>query len=114
LAKNADLIGKAWFQGKLYKIDDYPGAVLSDNSEDKVFGEVYCLHHAETLLPVLDRYEECAPDFPEPHEYLRQKQAICLNNGDWIAAWVYLYNRPVDGLECNSRQFNEVPGCKQK
>lgn len=102
LIQNAEFIGHASFQGKLYNVSYYPGAVISENPEDKVYGEVYLLHNADFLLPMLDRYEEYGPDFTEPNEYLRKQQAVCLDKGGWIIAWVYIYNRPVDGLDLAS------------
>jgi len=99
LTKHAEFIDDAAYQGKLYKIDDYPGAVPSDDPDDAVQGEVYKLHQADAVLPLLDRYEEFGPAFPEPNEYIRRKQALLLKNGRRITAWVYLYNHPTEGLE---------------
>jgi len=99
LAKHAEFIKNATYQGKLYKIDYYPGAVPSDDPHDAVQGEVYLLHQADIVLPLLDRYEECGPAFPEPNEYSRKKQTVLLKNGRTVTAWVYLYNHPTEGLE---------------
>lgn len=99
LAKHAEFIDDAAYQGKLYKIDAYPGAVPSDDPDDAVQGEVYKLHQADAVLPLLDRYEEFGPEFPEPNEYTRRKQALLLKNGRTMTAWVYLYNHPTEGLE---------------
>ncbi len=98
LAKHADFVDTASFCGKLYKIDGYPGVVPSDDPTDKVYGEFYLIHDADNLFPGLDRYEECGPEFPEPHEYCRRKQKICLGNGGTVMAWVYLYNHSTEGL----------------
>ena len=99
LFKHATFIDEASFQGKLYQIDYYPGAVASDNADDIVKGEVYLLNQAEVLLPLLDKYEEFGPTFPEPNEYLRQQQQILLNNGRLITAWMYVYNHATEGLK---------------
>jgi predicted DCC family thiol-disulfide oxidoreductase YuxK/gamma-glutamylcyclotransferase (GGCT)/AIG2-like uncharacterized protein YtfP len=98
LAQHATLLGGATFQGRLYRIGSYPGVVSSDNSADWVQGEVYCLRELDLLLPQLDRYEGCGPEFPAPTEYLRQQHEITLTNGQSLKAWVYIYNCPVDEL----------------
>lgn len=98
LAKHAEFIDAATYQGKLYRIDDYPGAIPSDDPNNKVPGEVFCLHQADSILSMLDRYEEFGPEFPEPNEYIRLKQTVLLDNGSNISAWVYVYNHPIEGL----------------
>ncbi|TAK63679.1 gamma-glutamylcyclotransferase family protein [Methylobacter sp.] len=99
LAKYAEFVDEATYRGKLYKIDYYPGAVPSDDLNDAVQGEVYQLHQADVALPLLDQYEECGPEFPEPNEYNRQKQSVLLRDGRTVTAWVYVYNHSPEGLE---------------
>ncbi|WP_333873237.1 gamma-glutamylcyclotransferase family protein [Methylobacter sp.] len=99
LAKHAEFVNDASYCGKLYQIDCYPGAVPSDDPKDAVRGEVYLLHQADVVLPLLDQYEECGLAFPEPNEYSRQKQSVSLKDGRLVTAWVYVYNYPTEGLE---------------
>jgi gamma-glutamylcyclotransferase (GGCT)/AIG2-like uncharacterized protein YtfP len=99
LATYAEFVSDATYHGKLYQIDYYPGAVPSDNPDDVVQGEVYLFHQANIVLPLLDRYEECGPEFSEPNEYSRQKQSVLLRDGRTVTAWVYIYNHPTEGLE---------------
>ncbi len=99
LAKHAEFVGDATYRGKLYKIDYYTGAVPSDNPNDMVQGEGYLLHQADVALPLLDQYEEFGPEFPEPNEYIRRKQAVLLKNGRIVTAWVYIYNHSTERLE---------------
>ena len=103
LAKHAEFVDTAAFRGKLYKIDDYPGAVPSDDPNDIVHGEVYLLHQPDVVLPHLDYYEEFGPEFPEPNEYSRRKQTVLLKDGHIVTGWVYVYNHPTEGLELISR-----------
>lgn len=98
LARYADFIAEGTYQGRLYKIDYYPGVVPSDDPHDRVKGEVYSLRDPATVLPQLDRYEECGPGFTEPTEYVRRCEDIALSNGKVCRAWVYIYNRQTDGL----------------
>lgn len=99
LRAHALFVGKGSFQGRLFWIKDpddprnhYPGALPSGNPADRVFGEVYQLMHPEKVLPVLDRYEACSPDWPEPYEFLRRNVAVTLEKDDSvIRCWTYLY-----------------------
>ncbi|ESS70291.1 hypothetical protein MGMO_124c00220 [Methyloglobulus morosus KoM1] len=99
LAGYSDFIGYATFQGKLYEIDDYPGATPSGCPSDLVHGEVYHLREPDFLLPRLDEYEECGLGHPEPAEYSRELREVRLICGKAVAAWIYLYNRPTDKLK---------------
>lgn len=99
LTRYADLVGEATYQGKLYRIADYPGVVPSEDPAHLVWGELYRLRDAGLLLSRLDRYEECGPGFPQPTEYVREVRQVQLRNGPVIPAWVYLYNRPTDCLQ---------------
>ncbi len=110
LARYADFIGDATYQGKLYKIDYYPGVVASEDPSDVVWGEVYRLREPDFILSKLDQYEECGPGFLKPREYTRVIQPVRLRNGETILAWVYLYNRPTDSLEfVTSGDFLNIP-----
>ncbi len=99
LAKHADFVSNASYQGKLYKIDNYPGVIPSPNPTDIVKGEVYQLHDPNLILPQLDQYEECGPGFAEPTEYMRELWEVRLENGQLIQAWLYRYNYPTVALE---------------
>jgi gamma-glutamylcyclotransferase (GGCT)/AIG2-like uncharacterized protein YtfP len=98
LARYANFLGNATYQGKLYIVDYYPGVVRSDNPKNAVFGEVYQLMSADTVLSQLDDYEACGIGFPEPTEYLRCKEHVTLKSGEIIAAWIYIFNRTTEGL----------------
>lgn len=99
LAKRAEFISYASYQGKLYSVGNYPGLVPSDRLTDRVQGEVYFLRNQRLLLPHLDKYEECGADFAEPTEYVRKIQRVRLQGVKAIPAWIYLYNWPTDTLE---------------
>lgn len=96
LAQRADLVGEATCQGKLYRIAHYPGVVESENPADVVQGELYRLRDPESVLKRLDQHEGCAPDARQPTEYVRRTQSVRLHDGQTVAAWVYVYNWPVD------------------
>ncbi|PKM18595.1 MAG: gamma-glutamylcyclotransferase [Gammaproteobacteria bacterium HGW-Gammaproteobacteria-15] len=98
LAQHGRFVAMARYQARLYQVDYYPGAVASNNSADQVVGELYQLQLPELLLPALDNYEECSPQFTQPHEYRREQKSVMLETGDSVVAWVYVYNRNTDGL----------------
>ena len=99
LDKFADFVGKAELQARLYEVDQYPGLVLSDRTDDIVQGELYFLHDIEKVLQRLDAYEGCSTEFPEPQEFKRTTINITLANNDTLPSWVYLYNLSLEGLE---------------
>ena len=78
--------------GRLYEVKDYPGAVESDDNNEKVFGELYRINSPSILFYQLDAYEACSAQFPQPHEYLRKCVKVNLANGAAVVAWCYLYN----------------------
>ena len=85
--------------GKMYEINRYPGVVESDNPEDIVYGEIYSTSSPDTVLPLLDEYEECSDNFPQPHEYVRKKIIVSMPDSISISAWVYIYCHDVSGLK---------------
>jgi gamma-glutamylcyclotransferase (GGCT)/AIG2-like uncharacterized protein YtfP len=95
LQQGADFIGAAWCRGRLYRVEHYPGLVLSDEADDVVFGEAYRLRQPVELLREFDMYEACGEGFAEPTEYIRQLLAVTLENGAASEAWTYIYNWPV-------------------
>ena len=100
LADAATLVGTARFHGRKYRVDWYSGVVPSETVKDVVTGEVYRLHDAATLLPLLDVYEEAEPAWPAPAEYRRElRQVRMARGGSTVNCWIYLYNRPVAPLE---------------
>lgn len=97
LNRHGNYVTDGYLQAKLYEVKDYPAAIDSDNPNDKVYGDVYELTNTIILLE-LDNYEECTYQFPEPHEYRRQKRRITLSDGRLISARVYIFNHPVSDL----------------
>ncbi|AFJ02306.1 hypothetical protein Q7C_1151 [Methylophaga frappieri] len=94
----AEFISLATMQGKLYLPATYPGAIDSDDNDDRVAGEVYRIINESCLLESLDDYEACSPRYQTPHEYCRVQRPVQLLDGAMLTAWVYLYNWPVTNL----------------
>ncbi len=98
LSRSADFIGEARCQGRLYLVKHYPGLVLSGDSADVVFGELYRLRAPGELLREFDMYEACGEGFAEPTEYVRQMLPVTSEGRSVDEAWTYLYNWPVAHL----------------
>ena len=105
LAREAKFVGRARIQGRLFRLGEYPGLVLSRDPDRWVHGEVYALDRPSDTLPDtlarLDDYEGCGPDDPEPHEFERVEQDIILESGARDKAWVYIY----EGSTANMREI---------
>ncbi|MBI2424143.1 MAG: gamma-glutamylcyclotransferase [Candidatus Hydrogenedentes bacterium] len=96
LAEHAEWLGYATFQGRMYLVDYYPGVVPSQDPADVVRGEVYRLRDAEESLPRIDHYEACTSG-PES-EYRRQTCTVCLDGGQTMEAWIYVFQQSTEGL----------------
>jgi gamma-glutamylcyclotransferase (GGCT)/AIG2-like uncharacterized protein YtfP len=97
LSRGADFLGEASCPGRLYLVKHYPGLVLSDESSDVVFGELYRLRVPGELLREFDMYEACGEGFAEPTEYIRRMLSV--KRGQTAEeAWTYIYNWPVAHL----------------
>lgn len=99
LSENADFIQKGTFRGRLFLIRGYPGAVLSSDPDDLVYGEIYRLKDPESILSRLDIYEGSSKDFIQPTEYVRKKVDITLDTGNCVKAWIYIFNQSIRGFQ---------------
>ncbi|MGR3809414.1 gamma-glutamylcyclotransferase family protein [Jiulongibacter sp. NS-SX5] len=95
LQKNANYLGEAKTKGDLYKIDYYPGLILSENW---VYGELFELNDPSYAFHYLDQYEDFNPAKPEKSLYLREKMEVLINDAVELA-WVYIFNRPYKHFE---------------
>ncbi len=95
---DCEFIAFASLKGILYEINGYPGYVEPDDSDGIVHGELYRLKDAEKMLDRVDDYEECSDKFSFLHEYTRQKRQVLTTDGQFVSAWVYIYELPVTGL----------------
>lgn len=98
LEGGATFIDEATFQGRLYRVAHYPGAVASGDPSDHVIGVLFRLLEPRRLLMRLDRYEGCDPRNPRA-PFVRTICRLALRSGETIAAWVYLYRLDTANLE---------------
>lgn len=99
LAHSAEFVGTAVSQSVMYDTGDYPAALPSKHETDKITGEVYLLREPENILRVLDDYEEFDPQSTDTSLFRREQTEVRLQNAMPLKAWIYYYNRRVDGLE---------------
>jgi len=98
LTKMAEWLCTARTDGQLWNVDWYPALTKNTGRGDSVLGDVFRLTDPQTGLAMLDTYEECTADFPQPWEYRREIITVEGPNGS-LRVWAYLYNRPVEGLD---------------
>ena len=72
LHSKATIIGEAYFYGKLFLIDYYPGAIADLHAQSKVYGTLFKLNENHQLLKDLDEYEEVGEAYEQPNEYIRE------------------------------------------
>jgi gamma-glutamylcyclotransferase (GGCT)/AIG2-like uncharacterized protein YtfP len=91
--------GRATCRGILYCAGSYPALVKSDDSEERVVGEVYEILNPSDVVPALDEYEAYDPANPSGSLFTRETAFVQLENGDSMDVWLYYFNRPVDPLD---------------
>jgi len=98
LNNHSEFVGNAYFNGRLYEVAGFPGAVLSNNTSEKVYGQVFMLNDAEKVFRVLDVYEGIENTGLEPDLYKRLKVKTYLDVSEAMDVWVYIYNLPTQDL----------------
>ena len=91
LINEASFVSKGFFQGKLYDLGQYPGAIESTEAADQVTGEVYLLHNL-SVLEKLDEYEGFSDINRANSLFVRKNVPVLQENGHTIYANIYLYN----------------------
>ncbi|WP_445736754.1 gamma-glutamylcyclotransferase family protein [Mariniflexile sp.] len=99
LETKSEFIGTGYFNGKLYEILWYPGAVLSDNPNDKVFGHIFKILDTEKTFKALDDYEGIGDTGEHANEYKRVLIDAYISENELVKTWVYIYNLPTEQLK---------------
>jgi gamma-glutamylcyclotransferase (GGCT)/AIG2-like uncharacterized protein YtfP len=100
VARYFSLKGKASVQGKLYDAIEYPAGVPATGN-NQVTGELYEIKNAEEFdqaMRVLDEYEGSYDAPGEPALFRRELVSVQYKD-DEVKAWIYWYNRPVEGMK---------------
>jgi gamma-glutamylcyclotransferase (GGCT)/AIG2-like uncharacterized protein YtfP len=79
----------------LYDVGPYPALRPGRTAAEHVRGVVIEFADGAAALPLLDAYEEAVA----ATLYVRRRCRARLANGRTVTAWVYIYNRPVTGLQ---------------
>ena len=87
-------IGRGAIRAALFDLGIYPAAIPA-NDGSQVWGEVYEMHDAATVLAVLDEIEGYRPAEPERSLYTRVLTDVSLEDGRCVQAWAYFYNAPL-------------------
>lgn len=86
-------VGRGSIRGTLFDVGLYPAAVPSPDGA--VWGEIYEMADAGTVLAALDSIEGYRPDDPDRSLYTRAEADVFLLDGSGARAWVYFYNAPL-------------------
>ena len=97
LANRAERVGVGRVRGSMFQLDGYPGIVLPPGGNDWVTGDLYRIDNPESVWPVLDEYEGCAPNDPLPHEFERRMVQVRKEDGSRVNAWAYVYRLETTG-----------------
>lgn len=89
-------VGPASAAGALYLVDDYPAFL--PGTKGRVAGDLFVLDDPASALAWLDDYEQCTPDWPQPHEYRRERLWVDRPDGR-VEAWTYVYAWDMAGLK---------------
>jgi gamma-glutamylcyclotransferase (GGCT)/AIG2-like uncharacterized protein YtfP len=96
LKKHSTYVNDGSFNGLLYNLGEYPGALYQPDIDSRVYGSVVLLNDNPTILNTIDVYEGYGENEPQPNLFVRQLIPVKTTQG--IAnCWVYLYNQPIDG-----------------
>ena len=99
LSKASEFLGSATAPGCLYDYQsEYPCAVTSLRPCDVIHGELYHLIDPEPLFLELDPYEDCYPEDEKRSLFTRRIVEITTHEQNQVKAWMYFWNRPLDGL----------------
>ena len=95
LKNNSSFYAEGRINGRLYDLGEYPGAVLSPNCGEYIYGSIVKLYNPEKVLPVIDDYEGYGDEQLQPNLFVRVLTEVITEQGS-VDCWVYAYNLPVD------------------
>lgn len=95
-SRHADAYDEGSIQARLHDFGRYPGAIASDNADDRVVGEVFALRTPRPTLALLDRYEGVAGTRGDaPGLYARVRVPVATRRHGRVSAWTYLFVRDI-------------------
>jgi len=96
LKSNSNHITSGSFNGYLYDLGEYPGAIYDPLTKQQVFGQVLLLDNDPAILKTLDEYEGFGEEDDQPDLFIRRIIPVHTDK-KIMDCYVYLYNLPVTG-----------------
>jgi gamma-glutamylcyclotransferase (GGCT)/AIG2-like uncharacterized protein YtfP len=106
LKKHSTYVSKGSFNGLLYDLGEYPGAIYKSDIKQQVHGSILLLNNDPEILSVIDEYEGYGLDEAQPNLFVRELLPVKTTSGV-IRCWVYLYNRATSG-------YRQIPAGRYK
>ena len=97
LKNNSSFYSEGRLRGKLYDIGEYPGVILSEETDTFVYGNILKIDRPQKVFAVVDGYEGYGTDQPRLNEFMRKLIEVETAAGV-VTCWVYFYNLSTDGL----------------
>jgi gamma-glutamylcyclotransferase (GGCT)/AIG2-like uncharacterized protein YtfP len=88
-----DALGRGSIQAALFDLGIYPAAIPATDS--RVWGEVYRMRDATSVLAALDEIEGFRVAEPDTSLYRRAETTVTFEDGRTASAWTYFYNAPL-------------------
>jgi gamma-glutamylcyclotransferase (GGCT)/AIG2-like uncharacterized protein YtfP len=98
LADSAEIVGHGFVRGRLYNAGEFP-VLVPDPQGVEVTGEVYRVFRPPNVFARLDQYEGFDPASPDTSEFRRDVVQVAMGDGRTVAAWAYIYQRPLFDLQ---------------
>jgi gamma-glutamylcyclotransferase (GGCT)/AIG2-like uncharacterized protein YtfP len=92
LMQGLRFVGSGKIHGQLYDLGAYPGAIVGENFETNIIGEIYELSEPRDVLEMLDVYEGFIPGELEASLFARIQAPVTLPDGQCVECWLYVYN----------------------
>lgn len=103
LASIFEYLSTGYIQAKLYYLEGYPGAVRSEDTADRVYGQVYRKPgNSDTLMNRINRYEGYDPEAPGKSLFVPETVEVHTPERT-ITAGCYLYRGSLRG-------YARIPG----
>jgi gamma-glutamylcyclotransferase (GGCT)/AIG2-like uncharacterized protein YtfP len=95
LVAGLEPLGSGWIAGRLHDLGPYPAAVLTEEGNSRVLGEVLRLPEGDKVLAALDEYEGFDPRNRAGSLFVRVRCCVHLAIGGRLECWVYAFHRDV-------------------
>ncbi len=93
-------VANRYVKGKLFDVDDYPGAVPATSFQYKITGQVLQIKAGceKEILRLLDEYEGYNETDITGSLFRREKTTVYSSETENEEAWIYWFNKSTSGL----------------